>query len=123
MAISGTTHTKGEIAAHNSSITLEINAKTTEKEKYDRVGGKASAIAGSFLELSGSAQEISSILEELVVTGKTFDDGSFKMLGSDFESIAGTFSNISSTCQTKSKELQAEINKLKTSYWSTMLVQ
>lgn len=118
-----TAHTPEEIQKHNAGITSQITAKTTEKEKYDRVGGKASAIAGSFLELSSSAQEISSILEELVVTGKTFDDGSFKMLGSDFESIAGTFSNISSTCQTKSKELQAEIDKLKTSYWSTMLVQ
>ena len=104
------------IKSYNARITAQINELNTKKETYMRVSSKASSISSELLSVSSNASSISSILENVVLGGKSFDDGNFETIGSNLANMASTFSSVVNVCTKKINEINSNISSLKSQY-------
>lgn len=109
--------TTEEKEKHNATINSQINDLQIKKEAYERVKEKSASNYTELDSLATSASSVGSSLENIVVGGKSLDDGAFKAVNNNFKSMATTFTDIVNVCNSKISEIETKIQSLKTQYW------
>ncbi len=107
---------KAYVEEYNVQITAQINELSQKREAYERVGNNASSIAVELESIAVSALSMSNTLENIVISGKSFDDGNIKIIGANISNMGSTFTNIASVCKAKINEIDSQIATLKTQY-------
>lgn len=81
------------------------------KRKYEGVKTKIQGVLGYFDDCSSSILETSSFLQELIISGKTFDDDKLKNDNTSLENSKNDLQSIIGECNEKIEYYQQEYDK------------
>lgn len=110
--------TANEIAMHNEEVNARIAELEKKKQKYEDAKAASNGINEVFTSLSESANDINTLLQQIIVNKEPIGNNVFsETVRQQLSSFSDTFTSINGECDRKIEEIEERIKAARLELW------